>query len=103
MVLVESGRNIEQVSLMMPNCIENCISVMKMVLIERVNLFSSGLYSGTLLYLYITYIYRLNNKAAFIDHLKSNRLPDCIKRLFSHRFMLSHTLSQDYPAGIESD
>ena len=54
MVLVESGLNIQcsdQVSLMRPIYIENCISVLKqVVLIARVALIASGLYSRTSLY-----------------------------------------------------
>ena len=50
MVLVEKGRNNEQVSLMRLSYIENCILVLKpLVLIVMVVLISSGLYSGTLL------------------------------------------------------
>ena len=50
MVPVESGLNSEQVPLMRPIYIENCILVLKKVaLIVRVVLISSGLYSGTLL------------------------------------------------------
>ena len=45
MVVVESGLNSEQVSSMKPICIENCILVLKqVVLIVRVVLISSGLY-----------------------------------------------------------
>ena len=44
MVLVESGLNNEQVSLMRPIYIENCISVLKQViLIARVVFISGGL------------------------------------------------------------
>ena len=45
-VLVESGLLSEQVSLLRPICIENCILVLKqLVLIVKVVLISSGLYS----------------------------------------------------------
>ena len=53
MVLVENGLNSEEVSLMRPIYIENCILVLKeMVLIVRMVLISSGLYSVTLLYFF---------------------------------------------------
>ena len=53
-VLVENGHNSEQVSLMRPIYIENCILVLKqVVLMARVVLISNGLNSQTLLYLYI--------------------------------------------------
>ena len=52
MEFVERCLNIEQVSLMRPISIENCILVLKqVVLIARVVLTSSGLYIGTLLYM----------------------------------------------------
>ena len=52
MVLVESGLNSEQVSLMSVIYIEKCILVLKqVVLIARVVLILSGLYSGILLYI----------------------------------------------------
>ena len=51
MVLVRNGLNSEQVLLMRPIYIENCILVLKqVVLIARVVLILSGLYSGILLY-----------------------------------------------------
>ena len=50
MTLVESGLNSEQVSLMRPIYIEKMHFVQKhLVLIARMVLISSGLYSGTLL------------------------------------------------------
>ena len=50
MVLDESGLNSEKVSLMRLICIENCISVLKqVVLIVRMVSISDGLYSRTLL------------------------------------------------------
>ena len=48
-VLAESGLNSEQVSLMRPIYIEKCISILKqIVLIERVVLILSGLFSDRL-------------------------------------------------------
>ena len=56
MVLAENGLNSEQVSLMRPNYIKKYILVLKqVVLIERVVLILSGLYSGTLLYFSILF------------------------------------------------
>ena len=50
LLLIESGLNSEQVSLMKTIYIENCILVLKqVVLVARVVLISSGLNSGTLL------------------------------------------------------
>ena len=54
MELIKSGLNGEQVSLMRPIYTEKCILVLKhVVLITRVVLMSSGLFSGILLYLKI--------------------------------------------------
>ena len=50
MVLVENGLNSEQVSLKKTIYIENCILVIKQLVLTRVVLISSGLYSGTLMY-----------------------------------------------------
>ena len=51
MVLLESCLNSDQVSLMRPIYIENCIMELKqVVLIARVVFILSGLYNGTLLY-----------------------------------------------------
>ena len=51
MVLVESGLNSEQVSLMTPILNEKCFLVLKLVvLIERTFLITGGLYFGTLLH-----------------------------------------------------
>ena len=73
--LVESGINSGQVSLMRPVCIENCISVMKqVVLIARVVSILSGLYSETLLGVcYTLYLYY-----EYLDLLLSRNAETCI-------------------------
>ena len=52
MELVESGLNNEWISLIRPIYLENCTPVLEqVVLIARVVLISSGIYSRTLLYI----------------------------------------------------